>query len=91
MTRIYIDNLDAHVSEQDIEYEFQTYRVIRHIWVARKPPDYAFINFDNRRNAQVAIHDLDGKHNWRVEFSITLEVEMTVMAVIVIMVAAVLA
>jgi hypothetical protein len=30
------------------------------VWVARKPPGFAFIDFDDRRDAQDAIRDLDG-------------------------------
>ena len=68
MPHVYVGNLDAHVSEQELEDEFRTYEVIRHIWVARKPLD-AFIDFDDRKDPQDAIRDLDGKHNWRVELS----------------------
>jgi len=35
----------------------------------RKPPGYAFIDFDDHRNAQDAILDLNYKYNWRVELS----------------------
>ena len=37
--------------------------------VARKPLGYVFIDFDDHRDAQDAIRDLNGKHNWRVELS----------------------
>jgi RNA recognition motif-containing protein len=30
------------------------------VWVARKPPGFAFIDFDDRRDAEDAIRDLDG-------------------------------
>jgi RNA recognition motif-containing protein len=30
------------------------------VWVARRPPGYAFIDFDDKRDAQDAIHELDG-------------------------------
>jgi len=69
MSCVYVDNLDARISEQELEDEFQIYGVIRRIWVARKPPGYAFIDFDDRRNDQGAIYNLDGKHNWRVKLS----------------------
>ncbi|KAG1326515.1 putative cyclic nucleotide-gated ion channel 5 [Cocos nucifera] len=39
------------------------------VWVARKPPGFAFIDFDDRRDAQDAIRELDGKNGWRVELS----------------------
>lgn len=34
--------------------------VICSVWVARKPPGYAFIDFDDRRDAQDAIREIDG-------------------------------
>ncbi|URD76230.1 splicing factor [Musa troglodytarum] len=39
------------------------------VWVARRPPGYGFVEFDDRRDALDAIRDLDGKHGWRVELS----------------------
>ena len=32
------------------------------VWVARRPPGYAFIDFDDRRDAQDAIRELDGMY-----------------------------
>ncbi|KAK8522483.1 hypothetical protein V6N12_056191 [Hibiscus sabdariffa] len=43
--------------------------VLRNVWVARRPPGYAFIEFDDRRDALDAIRELDGKNGWRVELS----------------------
>ncbi|ONK70511.1 uncharacterized protein A4U43_C05F34460 [Asparagus officinalis] len=65
MSRVYVGNLDPRVTERELEDEFRTYGVIRSIWVARKPPGYAFIDFDDRRDAQDAIRDLDGMQWWR--------------------------
>lgn len=31
------------------------------VWVARKPPGYAFVEFDDRRDALDAIRALDGE------------------------------
>ncbi|KAJ9549111.1 hypothetical protein OSB04_021654 [Centaurea solstitialis] len=39
------------------------------VWVARRPPGYAFVEFDDRRDALDAIRALDGKNGWRVELS----------------------
>lgn len=33
------------------------------VWVARKPPGYAFIDFDDKRDAMDAIKSLNGKHS----------------------------
>ncbi|KAL8208294.1 hypothetical protein R6Q57_007706 [Mikania cordata] len=69
MARVYVGNLDPRVSEREIEDEFRTFGVIRNVWVARRPPGYAFVDFDDKRDAQDAIHELDGKNGWRVEMS----------------------
>ncbi|KAL6556546.1 Serine/arginine-rich splicing factor rsz22a [Orobanche gracilis] len=69
MSRVYVGNLDSRVSERDLEDEFGAFGVIRSVWVARRPPGYAFVDFDDRRDALDAIKELDGKNGWRVELS----------------------
>ncbi|KAF4395492.1 hypothetical protein G4B88_010956 [Cannabis sativa] len=69
MARVYVGNLDPRVSERDLEDEFRMFGVLRSVWVARRPPGYAFIEFDDRRDAIDAIQALDGKNGWRVELS----------------------
>ncbi|KAK8936773.1 Serine/arginine-rich splicing factor RSZ21 [Platanthera zijinensis] len=69
MSRVYVGNLEPRVSERDLEDDFRVYGVIRSIWVARRPPGYAFIDFEDHRDADDAIREMDGKHGWRVEQS----------------------
>ncbi|CAN6676092.1 unnamed protein product [Malus baccata var. baccata] len=69
MTRVYVGNLDPRVNERDLEDEFRLFGVLRNVWVARRPPGYAFIEFDDRRDALDAVQALDGKNGWRVELS----------------------
>ncbi|KAK8314349.1 hypothetical protein V6Z12_D01G165200 [Gossypium hirsutum] len=69
MSRVYVGNLDPRVMERDLEDEFRIFGVLRSVWVARRPPGYAFIEFDDRRDAMDAIRELDGKNGWRVELS----------------------
>ncbi|XP_039126007.1 serine/arginine-rich splicing factor RSZ23-like isoform X1 [Dioscorea cayenensis subsp. rotundata] len=69
MARVYVGNLDPHVTERELEDEFRVYGVLRSVWVARRPPGYAFIEFDDRRDALDAIDGLDGKNGLRVEMS----------------------
>ncbi|KAL6633400.1 hypothetical protein ACP70R_026071 [Stipagrostis hirtigluma subsp. patula] len=69
MARVYVGNLDARVTSGELEDEFRVFGVLRSVWVARKPPGFAFIDFDDRRDAEDAIRDLDGKNGWRVELS----------------------
>ncbi|KAI7757610.1 hypothetical protein M8C21_016501 [Ambrosia artemisiifolia] len=61
--------LDPRVNERDIEDEFRTFGVIKSVWVARRPPGYGFVDFDDKRDALDAIRELDGKNGWRVEMS----------------------
>ncbi|KAI3843861.1 hypothetical protein MKX03_036957 [Papaver bracteatum] len=69
MSRVYVGNLDPRVSERELEDEFRVFGVLRSVWVARKPPGYAFVEFDDHRDAMDAIRGLDGKNSWRVELS----------------------
>ncbi|KAL9246476.1 hypothetical protein vseg_020006 [Gypsophila vaccaria] len=69
MARVYVGNLDPRVSERELEDEFRLFGVLRSVWVARRPPGYAFIEFDDKRDAMDAIRALDGKNGWRVEMS----------------------
>ncbi|KAL6899611.1 hypothetical protein ACP4OV_006269 [Aristida adscensionis] len=69
MARVYVGNLDPRVTAREIEDEFRVFGVLRSVWVARKPPGFAFIDFDDRRDAHDAIRELDGKNGWRVEIS----------------------
>ncbi|KAM0981000.1 hypothetical protein ACFX15_013670 [Malus domestica] len=32
-----------------------------HVWVAQRPPGYAFVDFDDSRDADDAIRELDGR------------------------------
>ncbi|KAH0911579.1 hypothetical protein HID58_034900 [Brassica napus] len=69
MTRVYVGNLDPRVTERELEDEFRIFGVLRNVWVARRPPGYAFLEFDDERDALDAIRALDGKNGWRVELS----------------------
>ncbi|PWA71427.1 serine/arginine-rich splicing factor RSZ21A [Artemisia annua] len=60
MSRVYVGNLDPRVSERELEDEFRVYGVLKNVWVARRPPGYAFVEFDDRRDALDAIKALDG-------------------------------
>uniref|UniRef100_A0A453PUF9 RRM domain-containing protein n=2 Tax=Aegilops tauschii subsp. strangulata TaxID=200361 RepID=A0A453PUF9_AEGTS len=60
MARLYVGNLDARVTAGELEDEFRVFGVLRSVWVARKPPGFAFIDFDDKRDAEDALRDLDG-------------------------------
>jgi arginine/serine-rich splicing factor 7 len=62
MSRVYVGNLDPRATERELEDEFRVYGVLRSVWVARKPPGFAFVEFDDLRDAQDAIRAMDGEY-----------------------------
>eukprot|EP00850_Spirogloea_muscicola_P011190 SM000068S20622 [mRNA] locus=s68:623042:625557:+ [translate_table: standard] len=48
------------MSQREMEDEFRVYGVLRSVWVARKPPGFAFIEFEDRRDAEDAIKGSNG-------------------------------
>ncbi|KMZ71665.1 putative Arginine/serine-rich splicing factor [Zostera marina] len=69
MWKVYVGNLESRIKEREIADEFRVYGNVRSVWVARNPPGYAFVEFDDRRDAEDSVSRLDGKHGWRVEMS----------------------
>ena len=59
-TKVYVGNLGNNASQHDIESIFKKYGTLRNVWVARKPPGFAFVTFVHYGDAQDAIRDLDG-------------------------------
>ncbi|MEW5302202.1 MAG: hypothetical protein WDW36_005005 [Sanguina aurantia] len=68
-SRVYVGGLDERISERDLDDEFGRFGKLRNIWIARKPPGFAFIEYEDDRDAQDAVKKLDGQKGWRVEFS----------------------
>jgi len=59
-SKVYIGNLDARVTERELEDEFGKFGTLRSVWVARKPPGFAFIEFQDPRDADDACREIDG-------------------------------
>eukprot|EP00199_Chlamydomonas_sp_CCMP681_P003333 CAMPEP_0119103764 /NCGR_PEP_ID=MMETSP1180-20130426/2134_1 /TAXON_ID=3052 ORGANISM="Chlamydomonas cf sp, Strain CCMP681" /NCGR_SAMPLE_ID=MMETSP1180 /ASSEMBLY_ACC=CAM_ASM_000741 /LENGTH=160 /DNA_ID=CAMNT_0007088343 /DNA_START=19 /DNA_END=501 /DNA_ORIENTATION=- len=68
-TRLYIGNLAPGITERELEDEFGRFGRIRSVWVARKPPGFAFMEFEDIRDAEDAVRKLDNYKGWKVEFS----------------------
>ncbi|KAG5872436.1 hypothetical protein JTB14_029438 [Gonioctena quinquepunctata] len=45
----------------EIEDAFKYYGPLRNVWVARNPPGFAFVEFEDSRDAEDAIRGLDGR------------------------------
>jgi hypothetical protein len=70
MARLYVGNLDPRVTARELEDEFRTFGVLRSVWVARKPPGFAFIDFDDKRDAEmqsvILMARMDGELSYHV-------------------------
>eukprot|EP00455_Lapot_gusevi_P054239 TRINITY_DN864_c0_g6_i1.p1 TRINITY_DN864_c0_g6~~TRINITY_DN864_c0_g6_i1.p1 ORF type:complete len:226 (+),score=45.31 TRINITY_DN864_c0_g6_i1:60-680(+) len=59
--KVFIGGLDERARKEDVEDFFSKHGRLTSVWVARKPPGFAFAFFEDPRDAEDAIRDLDGK------------------------------
>merc|ERR1712168_1206110 len=73
MSRIFIGGLPDDATRTEVEREFEHFGRIKDVWVARKPPGFGFIVYDEERDAGDAVREMDGKrvcgNRVRVEFA----------------------
>lgn len=58
--KVYIGNLKSNTSKYEIEDLFTKYGPLKNIWIARNPPGFAFIEYEDPRDAEDAVRGLDG-------------------------------
>ena len=59
--KVYVGDLPRDASEKELERAFGYYGKLRNVWVARNPPGFAFVEFDDPRDADDSIRELDGR------------------------------
>uniref|UniRef100_A0A914DL98 RRM domain-containing protein n=1 Tax=Acrobeloides nanus TaxID=290746 RepID=A0A914DL98_9BILA len=59
--KVYVGGLPADATTQEIEDTFHRFGRIRKVWVARRPPGFAFVEFEDSRDAEDAVKALDGQ------------------------------
>ena len=59
-SKIYVGDLPKDITEKELERSFSYYGRIRNVWVARNPPGFAFVEFEDTRDADDAVRGLDG-------------------------------
>eukprot|EP00117_Sycon_ciliatum_P023861 scpid94254/ scgid20184/ RNA-binding protein 1 len=58
--KVYVGELGDHANKGDLEDLFEKFGKIREIWIARNPPGFAFVFYEDPRDAEEAVRDLDG-------------------------------
>ncbi|EEB13469.1 transformer-2 sex-determining protein, putative [Pediculus humanus corporis] len=59
--KVYVGDLGSSASKQELEDAFGYYGPLRNVWVARNPPGFAFVEFEDPRDADDAVRGLDGR------------------------------
>jgi len=58
--KVYIGNLGNNANKYELEDYFAKYGSLKNVWVARNPPGFAFVEFEDTRDAEDAVRGLDG-------------------------------
>uniref|UniRef100_A0A8C8ULR1 RRM domain-containing protein n=1 Tax=Peromyscus maniculatus bairdii TaxID=230844 RepID=A0A8C8ULR1_PERMB len=59
--KVYVGNLGNNGNKTELERAFGYYGPLRSGWVARNPPGFAFVEFEDPRDAADAVQELDGR------------------------------
>ncbi|KAI7839900.1 hypothetical protein COHA_006380 [Chlorella ohadii] len=63
--RVWVGGLDDRIQQSELEAEFGRYGRVSATWIARNPPGFGFITFEDERDADDAVAGLDGKNGWK--------------------------
>lgn len=59
--RVFVGGISGDVSKDAIEKEFGKYGKLSSVWVAQNPPGFAFVEYDDGRDAEEAVKSLNGQ------------------------------
>uniref|UniRef100_A0A1B0A511 RRM domain-containing protein n=1 Tax=Glossina pallidipes TaxID=7398 RepID=A0A1B0A511_GLOPL len=59
--KVYIGDLGNNARKNELEHVFSAYGALRSVWIARSPPGFAFVEYEDARDAADAVRGLDGR------------------------------
>jgi len=62
MARLFLGGLKEGASRTELERQFEAFGPLREVWVARKPPGFGFILFEESRDADDALREMNGRY-----------------------------
>ncbi|CAH1256960.1 serine/arginine-rich splicing factor 3-like isoform X1 [Branchiostoma lanceolatum] len=60
--KVYVGDLGQSGTKHELERAFSAFGPLRNVWVARNPPGFAFVEFDDPRDARDAVDAMDGRY-----------------------------
>lgn len=60
--KVYVGDLGNNGDRSELEHAFGRFGPLRNVWVARNPPGFAFVEFEDPRDAEDAARDMDGRN-----------------------------
>jgi len=69
--KLYVGDLARDTNEKDVERAFSYYGRLRSVWVARNPAGFAFVEYEDSRDADDAVRGLDGTYVIVIELLFT--------------------
>jgi splicing factor, arginine/serine-rich 7 len=61
MTKVYVGGIPNDTKQEEVEDAFSKYGKIESVWLARNPPGFAFVTYEDARDADDAIREMDGR------------------------------
>ena len=58
--KVYVGDLPRDATEDELDKVFNYYGPIRSIWISRNPEGFAFVEFEDGRDAVDSVKELDG-------------------------------
>ena len=58
--KIYVGDLGGNPAKGEIEEKFEKFGRLKDVWIARNPPGFAFLVYEDSRDADDAVREMDG-------------------------------